>query len=163
MSNRKRIDIRNGRRKIKFSFERWSRKDIGSTTVVVVAMLPVVLLLLGLSVDAGRVMAAKAELYKASDVAAREIAEEIDLTEATETGRAINGSTDADAWECVEINLDGLSGAELLDVKVLNTEVYVEVESRARVPLLFASLIKKRSTIITVSSIGRMKAYQTGL
>ena len=134
----------------------------GSTTILVVAILPVVLLLMGLSIDAGRIMAAKAELYKASDVAAREIAEEINLADATETGLARNDAEDADAREWVGKNLDGMGGAELLDVKVVNTEVYVEVESRAKVPLLFSGLINKRSTIIKTTGIGRLKVYPTG-
>ncbi len=136
--------------------------DLGSVTVLVVAMLPVVLLLMGLSIDAGRVMAAKAELYKASDVAAREIAEEIDLLKAAESGSQINKSSDADAREWVEKNLDGLCGADLLDVKVVNTEVYVEVESRARVPMPFSALINRRSVIIKTTSIGRLKVYPAG-
>lgn len=135
----------------------------GSITVLVVAVLPVVLLLMGLSIDAGRVMAAKVELYKASDVAAREIAEEIDLREASETGRGTSSTTEEDAREWVEKNLDGMCGAEVLDVKVVNTEVYVEVESQASVPLLFSVLINRHSIIIRTASIGRLKVYPTGI
>ncbi|MFA5867813.1 MAG: Tad domain-containing protein [Actinomycetota bacterium] len=134
----------------------------GSITVLIVAIMPVVLLFMGWSIDAGRVMAAKAELYKASDVAAREVAEEIDLREAAESGSRNNYASDEDAMEWVEKNLDGLCGAELLDVKVVNTEVYVEVESRARVPLLFSALVNKRSMVIRTTSIGRIKVYPTG-
>jgi hypothetical protein len=139
------------------------KRQGGSTTVLVVALLPVVFLLMGLSIDAGRIIAAKAELYKASDVAAREIAKEIDMREASQTGQIICGAGDADAKEWVDKNLDGLCGAELLDVKVLNSEVYVEVESRARVPLIFSGLINRRSTTISATGLGRLKVYPIGL
>lgn len=129
--------------------------------MLVVAFLPIVLLLMGLSIDAGRVLAAKAELYKASDVAARKIAEDIDVRDATETGKGVNYSTDEDARVWVDKNLNGLCGGELLDVEVVNTEVYVEVESRAEVPLLFSGLINRRSSIVEVTGIGRLKVYST--
>jgi hypothetical protein len=138
------------------------RRERGSTTVLVVAMLPVVLLLMGLSIDAGRIMAAKSELYKASDVAARKIAEEIDMREASETGQKASVATDDDAREWVEKNLDGLSGGRLLDVNVVNNEAFVEVDSCAEIPLLFSGLISRRSTVVEVSSIGRLKPYTAG-
>jgi hypothetical protein len=140
-----------------------NKNESGSTTVLVVAILPVVFLLMGLSIDVGRIIAAKAELYKASDVAAREIAKEINVREASQTGQIIRGVDDADAGEWVDKNLDGLCGAELLDVKVVNSEVYVEVESRARVPLLFSGLINKRSTTIRATGLGRLKVYPISL
>lgn len=138
-----------------------TRDEEGSTTVLVVAFLPIVLLLMGLSIDAGRVLAAKAELYKACDVAARKIAEEIDVRDATETGKGVNVSTDEDARIWVEKNLNGLCGGELLGVKVVNTEVYVEVESRAEVPLSFSGLTNRRFSIVKVKGIGRLQVYST--
>lgn len=142
------------------SLLREGKSQKGSTMVLVVAFLPIMLLLMGLSIDAGRILAAKAELYKASDVAARELAEEIDTREASETGQTTNRSTDEDAATWVEKNLDGMCGAELLNVEVVNTEAYVEVKSRAEVPLLFSGLVNRRSIIIEVTGLGRLKIYR---
>lgn len=134
----------------------------GSVTILVVALLPILLLLMGLSIDIGRVLAAKAELYKANDVAAREIARQIDLERASRTGEQEQHVSTENAVAWVQENLDGLSGAKLLDVNVVNTEGFVEVESRAEVPLLFSLLANRRSSTIKVRSIGRLKKYTTG-
>ena len=109
------------------------RSQQGSTTVLVVALLPVFLLLMGLSIDIGRVLAAKSELYKASDLAVRELARRIDVTEAAASGNQVRYITDVYAEDLVEENLDGLAGAALTSVSAADNGTYVLVESEAEV------------------------------
>ena len=156
------VGKRLGLKKNERCLKRLNSYQTGSVTILVAGFLPIMLLLMGLSIDVGRVLAAKTELYKASDVAARELAEEIDVAKAAESGRQVRLTDDADARRWVEKNLDGMCGARLLDVGVVNNEVYVEVESRAEVPLLFSGFAGRRYVAINVTSIARLKVYATG-
>ena len=135
----------------------------GSTTVLVVALLPVFLLLMGLSIDMGRVMAARVELSKASDLAARELARRIDVTEAAESGSQVRHITDVYTKDLVEENLDGLAGAALTYVSAADNGEYVLVVSVAEVPLPFSGIAGRKSAKITARSAARLKPYTAGV
>ena len=134
----------------------------GSTTVLVVAMLPVFLLLMGLSIDIGRVLAVKTELNKASDMAARELARRIDVTEAAESGNQVRHITNVYVKDLVEENLDGLAGAALTDVSAADNGKYVLVECAAEVPLPFSGIAGRKSAKIKARSAARLKPYIAG-
>ncbi|MFH1737243.1 MAG: pilus assembly protein TadG-related protein [Actinomycetota bacterium] len=131
----------------------------GSTTVLVVALLPVFLLLMGLSIDIGRVLAAKSELYKASDLAARELARRIDVTEAAASGNQVRHIANVSAEDLVEENLDGLAGAALTSVSAVDNGTYVLVESGAEVPLPFSGIAGRKTVKIKARSAARLKPY----
>lgn len=126
-------------------------------TILIVAMLPVMLLLMGWSIDVGRVLAAKTELYKAGDIAAREMARRIDMEEASATGGQERELSDTAARELVDRNLDGLNGGRLGDVIVVEDGENVKVICSAEVPLLFCGLIRRKSENISATGLGRIK------
>jgi Flp pilus assembly protein TadG len=134
-------------------------RETGSVTVLVVAFLPILLLMMGFSVDAGRIIAAKTELYKASDIAARELARRIDVVSASETGLQVREVTNEDAAVLIEDNLDGTCGATIEDIEVENTETHLSVTCRADVLLLFCGLINRKSATISVTGLARLKPY----
>ena len=129
----------------------------GSVTVLIVAVLPVLLLLMGWSIDVGRVLAVKTELYKAGDIAAREMAKRIDMEAASADGRQERELSEAKARELVENNLDGLSGAKLTDVQVIESGVNIKISCAAEVPLLFCGIIGRKSEKVSATGLGRIK------
>lgn len=135
----------------------------GQTTIWMVMLLPVFILLLGWSVDVGRVLAAKAELYKACDVASHELAKEIDMGVAQKTGRNIfTINISSRASKLVKENIGNLSGGKLISVSAaayprVNPRLVV-VRARARVPLLFGQLGGLNFSEINCTSWGRIRS-----
>jgi uncharacterized membrane protein len=136
--------------------------ESGSVTVLIVAFLPVVLLLMGWSIDVGRVLAAKTELYKAGDIAAREMAYRIDMQAATTDGTQNRVLDDTAARVVVEANLDGLDGGALDSVSIRDNGANVEVTCKAKIPLLFCGLIGRTSETISATGMGRIKTFVSG-
>lgn len=132
----------------------------GQATVLIVCVLPIFILLMGWSIDVGRVLAAKTELAKATDIAAQEVAKGIDMNVACSTGEQLNQDVGADAGWWVRENLNGLCGGVLESVGTQRGERYVRVESEARVPLLFCGLIGKRETAIKAHAFGRLRVVK---
>ncbi len=135
----------------------------GQTTIWVVMFLPVFILLLGWSVDVGRVLAAKAELYKACDIASHELAKEIDIGIAQNTGRNIfTINISSRASELVRKNIGNLSGGKLISVSATaNPQVdprLVVVRAKARVPLFFSQLAGFNLTEINCTGLGRIRS-----
>lgn len=132
----------------------------GQVTVLVVAFLPIFILLMGWSIDIGRVLAAKTELAKATDIAAQEVAKEIDLNTAAATGeqRYILANDNVKYW--VRENLHGLNGGKLTHVGIEQDLKYVYVESEAEVPLIFSALTGKTSISIKARAIGRLRSIK---
>ncbi len=136
-----------------------SRAEEGSVTVLIIAFLPVLLLLLGLSIDIGRILAAKTELYKACDIAARETARRIDVVEASVTGNQRRGVTTEQVTAFVEENLNSDRGVRIESVDMVSTDTHVTVTCKASLPLLFSGLINRHASTITVTGMARIKPY----
>ena len=137
------------------------RKDLpngqsGSVTVLVIALLPVFILAMGWSVDTARVLAAKVELYKATDLAARELARELDLNKAAQSGEQDRIGLETKVKERVVKNLDGLTSGKLVNVEVEDLSSCVRVTSTAEIPLVFSGLAGREKTTIRVTGIGRL-------
>lgn len=134
-----------------------NKQENGSVTILVVAMLPVLLLFMGWSIDVGRVLAAKTELYKAGDIAARKMAKRIDMEQASARGVQERELSDELALELVEVNLDGLAGGTIIDVAAVEQGANVEITASAEIPLLFCGIIGRKSQTITATGMGRIK------
>lgn len=136
------------------------RGERGQGTVLIVAFLPIFILLMGWSVDIGRVLAAKTELAKATDIAAQEVAKEIDLSAAAATGeqKHVFATESAQYWVCE--NLHGLNGGRLTRTSVEQDLKYIYVGSEAEVPLFFSALTGKTSTSIKARAIGRLRTIK---
>jgi Flp pilus assembly protein TadG len=128
----------------------------GSVTVLIVAFLPVLILVMGWSIDTARVLTAKVELYKATDLAAREVAREIDLKRAAKTGEQYRTELDVKAREQVLKNLDGLVSGKVMEIDAYESASSIRVTSSAEIPLVFSGLAGKERTTITVTGIGRL-------
>ena len=128
----------------------------GSVTVLIVAFLPVLILVMGWSIDTARVLTAKVELYKATDLAARELAREIDLKRAAKTGEQYRTELDVKAREQVLKNLDGLVSGKIIEVEAEESSSGVRVSSSAEIPLVFSGLAGRQKTTIRVTGIGRL-------
>lgn len=152
-------DCGNGRQRLRARHfhGRDLNNECGSATVLVVMFLPVALLLLGWSVDAGRVMAAKVELYKATDIAAHELAKEIDVREAARTGEQVRHDLSERARDYVDHNVEGLGGGRVVDVSVEESSTYVQVTSSAEVPLFFSYLTGRDLAVIIIRGSGRLR------
>lgn len=129
----------------------------GQTTVLIIVLLPVIILLLGWSVDIGRVLAVRAELFKASDIAAQEVAKEIDIREAQLSGRKSWPEMEVQAEYWVNQNLENLAGGRLTQVNVKSDERFVYVDTQARIPLIFSVLAGRREAHIRARGIGRLR------
>jgi Flp pilus assembly protein TadG len=135
----------------------------GQTTIWMVMLLPVFILLLGWSVDVGRILAAKAELYKACDIASHELAKEIDIGIAQNTGRNIfTININSRASKLVRKNIGNLSGGKLISVSAtayprVNPRL-VMVRAKARVPLLFSQLAGLNFSEINCTGLGRIRS-----
>jgi hypothetical protein len=125
-----------------------------------VVFLPIFILLMGWSIDIGRILAARAELGKATDIAAREVAKEIDMTRATISGKQerIDLSSSAEGW--IKSNLQGLNGGTIDNVTLEQDEKYIYIEAEATVPLLFSALTGKTRTTIKATGIGRLRTLK---
>lgn len=132
----------------------------GQVTVLVVMFLPIFILLMGWSIDIGRILAARAELGKATDIAAREVAKEIDMTRATVSGEQerIDLSSSTEGW--VISNLQGLAGGTLNRVTIEQDTKYIYIEAEAAVPLLFSALTGKTKTVIKARGVGRLRTVK---
>lgn len=135
-------------------------EERGQVTVLVVCFLPVFILLMGWSIDIGRVLAAKTELAKATDITAQEVAKEIDLNTASVTGEQsyIIANESAEYW--LRKNLHGLNGGKLTHVRIEQDSKYIYVKSEAEVPLFFSALTGKTSTSIKAQAIGRLRVIK---
>ncbi len=133
--------------------------ETGSVTIMVVAFLPVLLLMLGLSIDVGRILASKAELYKACDIAARETARRIDVVEASATGNQKRDVAIDEVEVFIKKNLNTARGMHVVGVTVISTKTHVMVTCRAEVPLLFSGLINRPMSTVTVTGMARVKPY----
>ncbi len=125
----------------------------GNTTVLMVVLMPVFILFMGWSIDVGRVISAKVELYKATDIAARELAKDIDMSEASESGRQVRLDMKQKARDYIDKNTEGLCGGKVVAVQVRGD---VRIVCRAEIPLYF-SLGKIKTTRIKVQSLGRLR------
>lgn len=112
--------------------------------------------MLGWSLDTARVLAAKVELYKATDLAARELAREIDIAKATSAGQIDRAALEANAGEQVRNNLNSLGSGEVTDIQVEELSSTVIVTSTAEIPLVFSSLAGLKRTTIRVKGLGRL-------
>ena len=132
----------------------------GQVTALVVMFLPIFILLMGWSIDVGRILAARAELGKATDIAAREVAKEIDMTRVSVSGEQerIDLSSSAEGW--VRSNLQGLTGGTLNRVTLEQDTKYIYIEAEATVPLLFSVLTGKTKTAVKARGIGRLRTVK---
>jgi len=145
-----------------------SRNEKGSYAVLAIIMIPIFLLIAALAVDMSILFAARAELLKASDIAAIEVSKYLDLEkpQISEEGYIIfikSGYTDY-AKEWVLKNFVNRFSGELKEVSVRfgpvnineNPEI-VYVKSVANIPLHFAKIIGMKSTNVGVEGSARIR------
>lgn len=140
------------------------RKENGQVTVLIIYMFPIFILFVGWSLDIGRILAAKGELYKACDIAAHEVAKEVNNDIANSGGQTYllpERQTSAAWW--VQQNISGLCGGTLTGVmisgdKSVNPRV-ITVEATADIPMLFIQMIGIRHTTIKCTGKGRTRGF----
>jgi len=145
--------------------EKLFRNEKGSYAIIAVIMIPIFLLIAALAVDMSILFAARAELLKASDIAAIEVSKYIKLKISEDTGEVIvKPGYVSYAYEWVKLNFVNRFGGTLKEVGVrfeldndeINPEI-VYVKSVANIPLYFAKIIGMKSTNVGVEGSARIR------
>jgi len=141
------------------------KNETGSYAIIAGIMIPIFLLIAALAVDMSILFSTRAELLKASDIAAIEVSKYLDLKISEDTGEAvIKPGYVNHAYEWVKLNFVNRFGGTLKEVGVRfeldNDEVNPEmvyVKSVANIPLHFAKIIGMTSTDVSVEGSARIR------
>lgn len=119
----------------------------GQTTVALALLLVVLLLVIGLAVDAGQLLLARRSLQATVDAAAHAGAQQVDVAWLRTTGELrLDGAAATDAARAV------LAAEGLGEVEVLVGATQVEVLARSRVPLTLLRLAPEVGDALAVEA-----------
>lgn len=143
-------------------------QEKGQIFIWLAVALPVFLVMAGWALDMGRALVFKAELTKACDVAASEVAKRISLEEAERTGNTkivedLSGRINAH----IGANISATYGATITKIEYSisggpGDPRYIHVQVTARIPLLFMKVFNVQEGTVHAQGWGRIRGLHKG-
>lgn len=143
-------------------------QEKGQVFIWLAVALPVFLVMAGWALDMGRALVFKAELTKACDIAASEVAKQISLEEAERTGSTkmvedLSGRINAH----IGANISATYGATITKIEYSisggpGDPRYIHVQATARIPLLFMKVLGVHEGTVHAQGWGRIRGLHKG-